>query len=240
MNYENVINNLKHNLQQAGVLPEAEDKATESLMRQAVALLDQAADMLVSVAENHLKNSNIHNSDLNHALSDVLNFESVAEMLEQYQLEQDARDALESPKKSTLGPDGFTFTDTGLHHMAGRLVLHVRQQSNGKVLQARVWPYRHDREQMISCDFTIKGTDQTIPVSVSALGEQCAEPVGELTVYDMTEALHLIGMVTRALDAEVTIGRYRNERNVAVLAQPLQAHQTNGPINLWGKGGEHA
>lgn len=240
MNYENVINHLKHTLDQAGLLPEAESTATESLMRQAASLLDQAADMLVLVAENHLKASQAHNAELNHALSDVLNFEGVAEMLEQYQIEQDARDALESPKKSTLGPDGFTFTDTGLHNMAGQLVSHIRQQSNGQALQARVWPYRHDDAQMISFDFTIKGTNQIIPVCVSALGEQCAEPVDEPTVYDMAEALHLIGMVTRALDAEVTIGRYRNERNVAVLAQPLQAHQTNGPISLWGKRGQHA
>lgn len=144
MYYENVINHLKNTLQQAGVLPEAENAATTSLMRQVVTLLDQAADMLVKVAENHLKTSQAHNGDLNKALSDVLNFEAVAEMLDQYQLESDARDALESPKKSQLVPSGFTFTDTGLHSIAGKIVAYVREQAKGQALTAHVWPYRHD------------------------------------------------------------------------------------------------
>lgn len=159
MNYESVINQLKNTLQQAGVLPEAENKATKSLMRQAVTLLDQAAEILISVAENHLKTSQAHNGDLNKALSDVVNFEAVAEMLDQYQLESDARDALESPKKSLLVPSGFTFTDTGLHGIAGKIVAYVREQAKGQALTAHVWPYRHDNSHMLSCDFHSKDSN---------------------------------------------------------------------------------
>ncbi|ELI9034861.1 TPA: hypothetical protein SMO99_002949 [Proteus mirabilis] len=233
MYYENVINHLKNTLQQAGVLPEAENAATTSLMRQVVTLLDQAADMLVKVAENHLKTSQAHNGDLNKALSDVLNFEAVAEMLDQYQLESDARDALESPKKSQLVPSGFTFTDTGLHSIAGKIVAYVREQAKGQALTAHVWPYRHDDSHMLSCDFHSKDSDLIIPLCITAGREQCGDPIDEPTVYDLPEALHLAGIIIRGVKAEIEIGRYLNETNPAVLTRPLQHRQTNGPINLW-------
>ncbi|EPK8022729.1 hypothetical protein [Moellerella wisconsensis] len=35
------------------------------------------------------------------------------------------------------------------------------------------------------------------------------------------------------MKVETEIGRYRNVRNSAVLARPLQGRQTNGPIHLW-------
>ncbi|EPL6275308.1 hypothetical protein N6147_001955 [Proteus mirabilis] len=233
MNYESVINQLKNTLQQAGVLPEAEDKATKSLMRQAVTLLDQAAEILISVAENHLKTSQAHNGDLNKALSDVVNFEAVAEMLDQYQLESDARDALESPKKSLLVPSGFTFTDTGLHGIAGKIVAYVREQAKGQALTAHVWPYRHDNSHMLSCDFHSKDSNLIIPLCITAGQEQCSDPIDEPTVYDLPEALHLAGIIIRGVKADIEIGRYFNETNPAVLTRPLQHRQTNGPIYLW-------
>lgn len=233
MNYENAINHLKNTLYQAGLLPKAESTATESLMRQAARLFDQAADKLVKVAEEHLKASQAHNGDLNKALSDVLNFEAIAEMLDQYQLESDARDALESPKKSQLVPSGFTFTDTGLHGIAGKIVAYVREQAKGQALTAHVWPYRHDDSHMLSCDFHSKESDLVIPLCITAGQEQCGDPIDEPTVYDLPEALHLAGIIIRAVKADIEIGRYFNETNPAVLTRPLQHRQTNGPIHLW-------
>jgi len=49
----------------------------------------------------------------------------------------------------------------------------------------------------------------------------------------MAEAVHLAGLITKALDAKVIIGRGSNETNPAVLIKPLEDKQTNGEIYLW-------
>lgn len=67
----------------------------------------------------------------------------------------------------------------------------------------------------------------------AAAGRQMLDVPDEPEVFDMTEALHLAGMITQALDATVTVGRTGNEVNETVLPAPLPAGNTNGRINLW-------
>ncbi|HIF0756558.1 TPA: hypothetical protein ACXYP6_005050 [Escherichia coli] len=75
-----------------------------------------------------------------------------------------------------------------------------------------------------------------MPVTISAVERQMLEYLDEPEVFDMAEALHLAGLITKALDAKVIIGLGRNEVNPDVLAKPLGEGHSNGEINLWKQG----
>lgn len=233
MSFESVINKLKQALQDAGALSESDQLRVKSLTLQANELLVQASCELMELAEKTLSLNQPDNHRLNGALINVREYEACQEELDRQYLACEVDDELEQKKISRLEPSGFTFTDTDLHTIANKIVNYVRSRANGQTLTAHVWPYRYDGDHMLSCDFHSTDSDLIIPLYITALREQSDTPIDEPTVYDLPEALHLAGLVTRALNVEVKIGRYRNETNQAVLARPLKNAETNGQIDLW-------
>ncbi|EPT2759202.1 hypothetical protein ACVP6W_003485 [Vibrio cholerae] len=71
-----------------------------------------------------------------------------------------------------------------------------------------------------------------MPITISIADEVDFEVWDEPTVVDMTEAIHLSGLLISALNADVIVGRHDNETNESLLAAPLKKSQTNGCIDL--------
>lgn len=135
---------------------------------------------------------------------------------------------------SDLPPSGFTDTSVELHRAAGQIVANARQRYGLTPLTASVWAFRYNDFIMLSCDLAAEGKHEPcMPVTITASGRLELSTLDEPDVFDMAEAVHLVGMITRALGAKVVIGRGANEVNPEVLAGLLQEGQTHGAINLW-------
>jgi hypothetical protein len=147
--------------------------------------------------------------------------------------ENQAETEAERLKQSRLEPSGFTETSSALHECAGHIVAKAKAYFAGAPVKAQLWAYRWDDCEILSCDLLSEDAANAIPVTITAAGRQMLDVPDEPEVFDMTEALHLAGMITQALDATVTVGRTGNEVNETVLPAPLPAGNTNGRINLW-------
>lgn len=148
-------------------------------------------------------------------------------------LEKEAQAQAERQKLSRLEPSGFTGTSAALHECAGRIVAKAKASFAGAPVRAQLWAYRWHDCEILSCDLLSEDAANAIPVTITAAGRQMLDVPDEPEVFDMTEALHLAGLIIQALDATVTVGRTGNEVNEAVLSGPLPAGHTNGRINLW-------
>lgn len=136
-----------------------------------------------------------------------------------------------------LPPSGFTRTITEVHEWADAVVTAARKHLSGPV-SVHLWAYRHGLHQTLSCDLFdnfggvycvgLHAADQYV---LTAAHPQDAEAM----VPDLVDATHIAGIIIRALDAAVSVGRYVNEVNEAVLAQPLGPGHTNGPMAIAGK-----
>lgn len=138
---------------------------------------------------------------------------------------------------SYLPASGFTKTNTLLHEFASRVVAEAKSRFGDNKIKAGVWSYREQGREFLSCDlFSIdESIDICMPITICAEGEYCFDMNDEPDVIDMAEAVHLAGIITKALDAVVEIGRLCNEVNECVLEFPLKDNETNGHINLWKK-----
>lgn len=136
-------------------------------------------------------------------------------------------------KTSRLEPSGFTETNKALHEFAGKLVKEAKEIFKLEPVMAKVWSYRYGGYSMISCDLFSVGHKINMPITISAVNQQMLECQDEPDVFDMAEAIHLVGIITQALDAKISIGLGRNEVSPLVLESPLKENHTNGKINLW-------
>ena len=136
-----------------------------------------------------------------------------------------------------LPPSGFTRTITAAHEWAGTVAKAARQHLSGAI-NVHLWAYRHGQHQTLSCDL-FDSSGGVYCVGLHAAGQyalHAANPQdAEALVPDLVDATHIAGIIIRALEAEVTVGRYVNEVNEAVLAQPLGPGHTNGPMAIAGK-----
>jgi len=161
-------------------------------------------------------------------------FDAIKADKEDFERNEHAKNEIEMRCRSELPPSGFTVTNTKLHKAAGRIVEQARHHFGDSSLKACVWAYRHDDCLMLSCDLFAEGDEKkSMPVTITASEELELSSWDEPEVYDMAEAVHLAGLITKALDAKVIIGRGSNETNPAVLIKPLEDKQTNGEIYLW-------
>lgn len=134
---------------------------------------------------------------------------------------------------SDLGPSGFTETNDELHTFAGKVVAKAKETFQQKPILCRLWGFRHDGYEMLSCDLFSDDNSLRMPFTITACHEQNLEDLDEPDVYDMVEALHLASLIIHGLDAHIKTGCHNNEINERLLARPLKGNETNGKINLW-------
>ncbi|MGX9517243.1 hypothetical protein ACWX0P_00080 [Vibrio mediterranei] len=134
---------------------------------------------------------------------------------------------------SELGPTGFTYTNDNLHAFAGQVVAKAKDMFQAHPIYCRLWAFRHDEYEMLSCDLFCDDDSLHMPITITACQHQQLHHLDEPDVQDMTEALHLASLIICALEAQIEIGRHHNEINEHVLARPLKGKETNGDIYLW-------
>ena len=139
---------------------------------------------------------------------------------------------------SDLSASGFTRTRSDLHAWAKAVVEQARIFKDHSTVEAKVWAYREQGCEHLSADLYLKDRrEPSFPITICADGGYYFPAIvggaAEADVPDMVEAMHLVGIITQALGATVSVGRGANEVNTDVLAAPLGENHTNGPIDLW-------
>ena len=71
-----------------------------------------------------------------------------------------------------------------------------------------------------------------MPIIITAAKEYDFSVTDEPDVRNMTEALHLSGLIVSALNATIRVGLHKNETNESLFVKPFDKGQTNAPIDL--------
>lgn len=204
-------------------------READALIKQSRAQLDAAYSVLASAYAAVPDKDDETEDEFIGQFQYLSNFDEIAAQ----DLEKQALTGAERQKRSRLEPSGFTETNAALHACAGHIVAKAKASFAGAPVKAQLWAYRWHDCEVLSCDLLSEDAANAIPVTITAAGRQMLDVPDEPEVFDMTEAVHLAGLIIQALDATVTVGRTANEVNEAVLPAPLPEGHTNGTINLW-------
>lgn len=134
-----------------------------------------------------------------------------------------------------LSASGATNTPERVLDWADRAVSEARKALNGVAAFANVWPYSHGGTEFLGCSIrgnsgSISGYAVTFVIDLDADLTFACEP----HVPTMGDALHMVGIVLAALDANIAVGRRGQEVNQRILREPLASGRTNGPMRSAG------
>ncbi|MGS1035957.1 hypothetical protein [Burkholderia glumae] len=135
-----------------------------------------------------------------------------------------------------LPASGFTETPEAVLVWADEVVSHAKKKLNGFEPRVRVWGYRHNGAEYLAADISDEHESSVGHALTFVIGNDLLPSLNieEPKVSDMSDALHLVGIVAAGLKADVTIGRRGNEVNEAVLARPIAHGETNGTMRAAG------
>lgn len=115
-------------------------------------------------------------------------------------------DENELAKISILDPSGVIETNNELNDCAMRIVKKAKGFFIHGAVMAHVWSYRCGGYNVITCDLFSQDKKLIMPITISSGGRQVLDNLDGLEVFDMVEALHLVGIVTKKLNANVFLG----------------------------------
>jgi hypothetical protein len=142
---------------------------------------------------------------------------------------------IEDARRCRLPASGFTETLDDVYDWASSLVNQLNQlRVAAKPVQAFVWAYREQSFELVALDFD-GGIDACLQFLIGEPHNFYASinDGGVIAVPDMTEALHMIGIVLDALDIkEVKIGKRVNEVNPYCTPSQWVPGQTNAPLKI--------
>ncbi|ODM56017.1 hypothetical protein BC455_22735 [Vibrio harveyi] len=133
--------------------------------------------------------------------------------------------------KCELNVDGMNYTRTSLHLAAQVVVNELRFRLGGGQVSVQIYPYRENEMEHIGCMFYVD--DQNVELSITITGKASYISWDEMCVIDMAEGLHLLGIVTSSLSANVKLGLHEKEMNEQVLVEPLQGVHISGRMKLF-------
>lgn len=122
---------------------------------------------------------------------------------------------------SYLSASGFTDSNNGIYDWAKTAMNAVKLRLTGSIINGCLWAYRHQDVEYISLSFedeTEKNYSFTITTGFPYELKSISEPI----VPDMTEALHMAGIIIQALEANMLIGRGWNEVNRYCIPEPFK------------------
>lgn len=135
---------------------------------------------------------------------------------------------------SKLHPNGHTHTNEQLHEYAERIVSAAKETFGDHQINAHVWSFRENGFEHTACKLSqYDNCNIQIPLIISARIHHNFDNLLNPHTSDTSEAMHLIGLITRSLHCRVTIGQTLNEENEQTLRTPLLSGETNKPIRLW-------
>ena len=153
--------------------------------------------------------------------------------------QKDEYKAEDRKSRSELGPAGFTYTHRKGHQWCMDQLKLIREKLGDDLKDSRIyiWGYRFQEGENLSFDVISNrlqenGLQFGMSFTIQCIGEYSGLEYQDVCVPDMTEALHLVGIMTRSLNLPVSFGLGRNEINPEVLETPLQEKQTSGNIKL--------
>jgi len=117
---------------------------------------------------------------------------------------------IEDAERCHLPPSGANNTLSPVYDWAKTVVALLQKQSNGQRVKARLWAYRYSGAEWLSMDFS-NGADASFTFCIGEPHNYVVDgSSGTVTcVPDMTEALHMAGIVFDAVNAEVEVGNRR-------------------------------
>lgn len=130
-----------------------------------------------------------------------------------------------------LPASGFTETLNEVYEWAKNTVIKAKAAMPDGGITVVVWAYREQNSEWLSVDFyDEKDRDYCMTFLI---GEPHTFEMSEPYVPDMTEALHMVGIVIEALGAKVKIGRRCNEVNkYCTPEEKWEEGQTNAHLSL--------
>lgn len=133
---------------------------------------------------------------------------------------------------SDLSASGFTNTSPMSYAWCRYHIDKIREKFGSDIelaLKCHLWSYRHGDTGCFSFDIYKDDECYTMTLeSIGAVGD-CVEN-SDYGVFDLVEALHIVGIFKEALNLEIEIGRRDNEVNAQLLAKPLTEKETNGRL----------
>lgn len=133
---------------------------------------------------------------------------------------------------SDLPASGFTNTSPISYAWCKYHIDKIREKFGSSIelgLKAHLWAYRHGDTECFSFDIYKDGEYYTMTLEAIGDVDDYLES-SDYGVYDLVEALHIVGIFKEALNLDVEIGRRNNEVNKQLLAKPLAANETNGEL----------
>lgn len=98
-------------------------------------------------------------------------------------------------------------------------------------LKAHLWSYRHGDTECFAFDIYKDGEHYTMTLEAIGDVDDYVES-SDYGVFDLVEALHIVGIFKEALNLDIEIGRRNNEVNSQLISKPLAGNETNGKLKL--------
>lgn len=133
-------------------------------------------------------------------------------------------------KQCYLPASGFTNTLNEVYDWAKMVVASARSRLSGSQLRVAVWAYREQGYEWLAVDFFDEADNDYLMTFL--IGDEHDFHADEPRVPDMTEALHMAGIVIEALGAKIELGRRCNEVNKYCTPEAWTETQTNAMLAL--------
>ncbi|HHV7521268.1 TPA: hypothetical protein ACUNF5_002751 [Burkholderia orbicola] len=134
-----------------------------------------------------------------------------------------------------LPASGFTETPNAVFEWADQVVSAARQTLCGSKPRIRLWAYRHQGCEYLAADIWDEHEASRFHPITFVIGDDSCFDMHEPVVPDMSDALHMVGIVAEGLSANVEVGRRGNEVNEQVIARPLAPGETNEAMRTAGR-----
>lgn len=148
---------------------------------------------------------------------------------------------IEDAERCRLSASGFTETLSPVYDWAKSIVRDLQAKTNGQKITARLWAYRQPFSEWLALDF-FDGIEANITFLIGEPHNYYADldGGGTVNVPDMTEALHMVGIICDAINVEpidmvLYIGNRGNEVNPYCTPSQWVPGQTNAPLKIVGQ-----
>ncbi|MBU3640982.1 hypothetical protein [Polynucleobacter sp. Fuers-14] len=148
---------------------------------------------------------------------------------------------IEDAERCRLPASGFTETLSPVYDWAKTVVRDLQAKTNGQKIAARLWAYREQYSEWLALDF-FDGIEANITFLIGEPHNYYADldGGGTVNVPDMTEALHMVGIICHAINVEpidivLSIGNRQNEVNPYCTPSQRVPGQTSAPLKIVGQ-----
>lgn len=131
-----------------------------------------------------------------------------------------------------LPASGFTETLSPVYDWAKAIVSDMRKQLSSEKIKADLWAYREQSCEWLCLDISEVANGSLIFLIGEPHNYSLNSPATVINVPDMTEALHMAGIICDALGAKIEIGRRNNEVNPYCTPSKWTPGQTNARLQI--------